>query len=472
VLLKNDDDVLPLPSGKKLALIGSFAKTPRYQGAGSSQVNPTRESNPFDELGALVGAQMLLHADGCDSEGETNETLLADATAAATAADVAVVFAGLPESHESEGFDRGSIDLPAGHVRMIEAVARVQAKVVVVLMNGSAVAMPWADRVKGIVEAWLGGQAGAGAIADVLMGRVNPSGKLGETFPADLAQTPTYAGFPGRGGHALYGEGVFVGYRHYDARRLQPQFPFGFGLSYTRFAYTGMRCSAGRFDADGEEALTIEVSLRNVGAVAGREVVQLYVHERAPSVARPPNELRAFEKVSLEPGEERTLRFTLGPRDFAHYDVESHAWVVRAGSFDVRVGGSSRDLPLVAAIDVTARRRPKRLTRHALVRDLKEAPNGEAHYAEVLRALGFEQLLEAPLPVPTIDADPASAIAQRKARMAMFAFADEMPIAKLPAMSQGRFTEARLGEMIGQLPDEDPKGTAKRLARDGRHRED
>jgi beta-glucosidase len=446
VLLKNTDAVLPVAAGKKLAVIGAFAKTPRFQGAGSSLVNPTQVTTAFDELALLFGANALAHADGCDGEGDTTDTLLNDAARTAAAADVAIVFAGLPESYESEGFDRRSIDMPPGQVTLIEAVAAAQPNTVVVLLNGSAVAMPWADKVKGIVEAWLGGQAGGGAIADVLSGRVNPSGKLSETFPQAIEQTPCFPHFPGRDGHALYGEGVFVGYRHYDTRRLQPLFPFGFGLSYTRFAYTGMRGSASSFDAQGGGAITIEVDVKNIGAVAGKEVVQLYVHERAPAVVRPEIELRAFDKVALEPGEQKTLRFTLARRDFAYFDTTAGAWAVHTGSFEVRVGGSSRELPLRWAIDVQGGRRAKVLTTQSLVRDFKGRVTGDAPYAELVRALGLGELLEPAKETP--DMSPAQIAAQRKARMATFAFVDEMPVNKVPAFSHGRFTEARLAEML------------------------
>lgn len=446
VLLKNTDDVLPVPAGKKLAVIGAFAKTPRFQGAGSSLVNPTQITNAFDELTALFGADKVVHAVGCDGEGDTTEALLNDAVRKAAAADVAIVFAGLPESYESEGFDRRSIDMPPGQVRLIEAVAKAQPNVVVVLLNGSAVAMPWADKVKGIVEAWLGGQAGGGAIADVLSGRVNPSGKLSETFPVDVEQTPTFPHFPGRDGHALYGEGVFVGYRYYDTKRLQPLFPFGFGLSYTRFAYTGIRSSSNSFDAEGDASIAVEVSVKNIGAVAGQEVVQLYVHERAPVLVRPVVELRAFDKVALEPGEEKTLRFSLRRRDFAYYDAQAATWTVRSGAFDLRVGGSSRALPLQVTVEVQGRQKAKRLTTQSLVRDFRGLGGSDAHYAELVRALGMGELLEPAKATP--DMSPEQIAAQRKARMATFAFVDEMPVNKLPAFSLGRFTEARLEEML------------------------
>jgi beta-glucosidase len=446
VLLKNADDVLPLRLGQRIAVIGTFAKVPRYQGAGSSQVNPIRATNAFDELAALLGETSLIHAAGCDDEGDTNASLLDDAARKAASADVAVVFAGLPDSYESEGFDRHSIDMPPGHSRLIEAVAQAQPNVVVVLLNGSAVAMPWADRVKGIVEGWLGGQAGGRAIADVLVGHVNPSGKLGETFPVCLEQTPAFPDFPSRSGRAMYGEGLFVGYRHYDLRRIEPLFPFGFGLSYTTFAYTGIRCDAATFDAHADGSVAIDVVVKNTGTVAGREVVQLYVHERTPALPGPVNELRAFDKVMLAPGEQKTLRFKLGRRDFAHYDARAHAWSVSSGAFDVRVGGSSRELPLQLTLDVRAQSTAMRFTRQSLVQDFK---GNASLYAELVRALGFTQLVDEPatqaLPA---NMTPQQVTAARKALVATRAYVDEMPINKVPAFSHGALSEARLDQIV------------------------
>jgi beta-glucosidase len=412
-------------------------------------VNPTRKSNAADELAALYGAERFVMASGYDTEGDTTDALVDEAVKAAASSDIAIVFAGLPDSYESEGFDRRSIAMPPGHVRLIEAVAEKQSNVVVVLLNGSAIEMPWAPRVKGIVEAWLGGQAGGGAIADVLTGRVNPSGKLAETFPATLEQTPTFPNFPGHSGHAHYGEGVFIGYRYYDAKRLTPLFPFGFGLSYTEFAYAGIRSSAAAFDVDHDGPVTIEVTVKNTGSVSGREVVQLYVHERAPALPRPPVELRAFDKVALEAGEEKTIRFTLSRRDFAHYEADTRSWAVTSGSFDIRVGGSSRELPLQVSIDVTATPVGKKhLTRRSLVRDFKGVANDNALYDEMVRAMGFGELLDSASRPEARDLSPEQVVAIRKSRMSTFAFVDEIPVNKVPAFSHGKFSEDRLEEIL------------------------
>lgn len=449
VLLKNAGGVLPLAADAQVAVIGDFAKLPRFQGAGSSQVNPTQVAYPHDELVALLGAEHVRYAQGCDGEGVTSDALIAQALAAAAAADVVVVFAGLPDSYESEGFDRRHIDLPPGQNQLIEALAAAHPQVVVVLMNGSAVAMPWVDRVGAIVEAWLGGQAGGGAIADVLTGRVNPSGKLSETFPVSLQQTPAFPSFPGRDGQAWYGEGLFIGYRHYDQRGLQPLFPFGHGLSYTRFAYTAIHASAGTFDVDGGSTLTVEATLTNTGARAGQEVVQLYVRECAPQVVRPERELRAFAKVSLAPGESTTVRFALGRRDFAHYALGLHDWAVTPGRFEVQVGGSSRELPLSAAVEVTSSRSARHaLTRQSMVQDFHGRPGGEAAYAEMLQALGLGALLAPEDPEQIARLSPEQLTAKRKGDRGALAFANEMPLYKIPAMSGGVCSDARIDELV------------------------
>ena len=447
VLLKNVDRLLPLNVNelKQIAIIGEFAKLPRYQGSGSSQVNPTQVSNAYDELVKIAGDdQKFVYAVGYNSEGEVTERLLDDARKAAVRAEVAIVFAGLPDSYESEGFDRASLDIPLGHKQLIEAVASVQPNVAVVLMNGSAVTMPWADKVKAIVEAWLGGQAGGGALADVLTGAVNPSGKLAETFPSSIYDTPTFPHFPARNRHANYGEGIFIGYRYYDTKNLPPLFPFGFGLSYTTFSYTGIKTAATSIkDTDG---LTVEVSVKNTGPVAGKEVVQLYLREQHPLVLRPEKELRAFQKATLSPGEEKTVTFRLSKRDFAYYDSALRAWTVHSGKFDILAGGSSRDLPLKATVEMQATDlRYPTLTRTSMLKDFQNHPKGRAFYEELLDATGMK--------IPSVDEGlSAEATAEKKkARMAVMAFLDEMIVNKIPAFSEGQFTDDRLDEILREV---------------------
>jgi beta-glucosidase len=451
VLLKNEGNLLPLEVGKikTIAVIGAFSKTPRYQGAGSSQVNPTRVSTAYDELVKLVGNDAVIrYASGYLEEGETTDQLIDEARQQAAGADVAVVFAGLPDSFESEGFDRASLDMPAGHNRLIEAVRAVQSNVAVVLMNGSAVTMPWADQVPAIVEAWLGGQAGGGAIADVLTGKVNPSGKLSETFPARLEDTPPYPDFPARNKEANYGEGIFIGYRHFDARKIAPLFPFGFGLSYTTFAYSDLRLNASTIkDTDG---LTVELKVKNTGQVAGKEVVQLYVHEQSPKLVRPEKELKAFAKVTLQPGEEKIVSFQLLRRDFAFYDASSHDWSVSPGKFDILVGSSSRDVPLRQTIDMeVAQLGHPSLTRHSLLKEFASHPKGKAFHLQLVEAFGFGNPYEQTEEDSTVR--PEEAAAKKKADMAVRAFLDDMPAYKVCRFSEGRFTEERLADILKQV---------------------
>jgi beta-glucosidase len=447
VLLKNADCILPLDIEKlrKIAIIGAFAKVPRYQGSGSSMVNPTKVSNAYDELARIAdGDGKFAYAAGYDSEGDVTESLLEEARTVADDADVAVIFAGLPDSYESEGFERSSLDMPDGHNQLIEAVSIVQSKVVVVLMNGSAITMPWAQRVKAIVEGWLGGQAGGGAIADVLTGRFNPSGKLSETFPKRLRDTPTFGHFPGRNRRANYGEGVFIGCRYYDNKDVEPLFPFGFGLSYTTFAYTGIKASAPSIKDT--ENVTIEVAVKNTGSIPGKEVVQLYLHEQNPAVVRPEKELKAFDKIALSPDEEKVVKFGLNKRDFAYYDQELHDWKVRSGKFDVLVGGSSRDLPLKETIEVqTTETAHPRITRTSMLKDFKNHSKGNVFYPELLEASGVD------IPSENDALSPKEVAEQRKARMAVMAFLDEMIVNKLPAFSEGRFSDERLDEILQEV---------------------
>jgi beta-glucosidase len=334
--------------------------------------------------------------------------------------------------------------MPSGHNQLIEAVSAVQPKVVVVLMNGSAIIMPWADRVKAIVVGWLGGQAGGGAIADVLTGAVNPSGKLSETFPKSIYDTPTFPHFPARNRQASYGESLFIGYRYYDTKQLEPLFPFGFGLSYTTFAYTGIKASPTSIrDSDG---VTLEVSVKNTGTVPGKEVIQLYVREQSPAVIRPEKELKAFDKVAMSPGEVKVVTFKLTKRDFAYYDTDLHRWNVRSGKFDIFVGGSSRDLPLKVTIEVQATEisYPK-LTSTSMLKDFQNHPKGQAFYSRLLEATGME------IPSLSDALSPQELAEKKKARMAVMAFLNEMVANKLPAFSKGRFSDAELNDILQQV---------------------
>jgi beta-glucosidase len=351
VLLKNAGDILPLSPDAGIAVIGAFAREPRFQGGGSSHVHPVRVDTAFDTLQSFM-REPIAYATGYGPEGAYDEALQAEAVQVAAASRVALLFVGLPDSYENEGRDRFDIDLPASHNALIEAVADVQPNTVVVLTNGAAVTMPWASRVAAILEGWLGGEAGGAAIADILVGDVTPSGKLSETFPARLIDTPTALSFPGDGlGTARYDEGLYIGYRWYDARDIEPLFPFGHGLSYTTFAYDNLTIDRESFTEG--ETLTVTVEVRNTGTRRGAEVVQLYVHEHSPRLPRPHKELRAFARVALEPGESRTVPLTLTGASFAYWEPRSHRWEITPGTFDLLVGSSSRDIRLSTAVHVT-----------------------------------------------------------------------------------------------------------------------
>ena len=341
VLLKNDGGLLPLAPTQSVAVIGAFATAPRYQGAGSSLISPTKLDKALDEIVALGGQDSVFFAQGfVQKEGTADaDALRAEAVALAASKDVAVIFAGLPGPLESEGFDRENIDLPAVQLELIDAVLAANPNTVVVLSNGGVVALPFAGSVPAIVEGWLLGQAGGGAIADVLYGAVNPSGKLTETIPLRLEDTPAYLNFPGEGAHVRYGEGLFVGYRWYDARRLDVAFPFGHGLSYTTFAY-GEASAEVRPDGN----IDVRVTVTNTGDRAGREVVQAYTGLASSAVQRPERELKAFAVVSLEPGESSEIALTVRRPELAYWHVAADRWVVEGGDYTVDVAASSRDI--------------------------------------------------------------------------------------------------------------------------------
>ena len=341
VLLRNEGGLLPLSPARQVAVIGAFAANPRFQGAGSSQINPTRLDSALDGIRAVAGDSVSYSAGFPLGSADTADpvALRDEAVAAASAAEVAVLFLGVPAEEESEGFDRTHIDLPAAQLDLVDAVLAVNPNVVVVLSNGGVVALPFADRVPAILEGWLLGQAGGSATADVLYGAVNPSGKLTETIPLRLEDNPSYGNFPGELGHVRYGEGILVGYRWYDAKKLEVAFPFGHGLSYTTFGYGDATAS---LTASGDVIVTVPVT--NTGSVAGREVVQVYTSLADSVVQRAPRELKGFAVVALEPDETTTVEVTLRRSELAYWDVRVDGWVVEGGEYVVEVGASSRDL--------------------------------------------------------------------------------------------------------------------------------
>lgn len=348
VLLKNEG-VLPLPTqGKKIAFIGKFAEAPRFQGGGSSHINS------FKITGALEAAKevaQVTYAQGYDiKEDVIDQDMLNQAVETAKEADVAVIFAGLPDAFESEGYDRSHMRMPECQNTLISEIAKVQENVVVVLHNGSPVEMPWADEVKGILEAYLGGQAVGQAEVDVLFGKVNPCGKLAETIPYKLADNPSYLNFPGDGQTVEYNEGVFVGYRYYDTKEMPVRYPFGYGLSYTTFEYSDLQLSADKIkDTD---TLKVTLKVKNTGDRAGKEIVQLYVADKTGAACRPVKELKNFVKVELQPQEEKTVEMELDKRSFAWYNTQIHDWYAASGEYEILAAASSRDIRLKKTVYV------------------------------------------------------------------------------------------------------------------------
>ncbi len=342
VLLKNDG-ILPLKGVRRIAVIGRAAQEPHFQGGGSSHINPTQVDVPLAELEKLAGGAEITFSEGYPPDDSSRADLIDAAVAAARAAEVALLYIALPTYKESEGYDRADLDLTGQQVALIKAVTAVQPRTIVILNNGSAITMSdWLDGAAAVLEAWMMGQAGGGAIADVLFGVVNPSGKLAETFPLRLADTPAYINYPGGHGQVRYGEGIFIGYRYYDMKEQPVLFPFGYGLSYTTFEYSAPRVSAASFrDVDG---VTVSVDVTNTGPVAGKEVVQVYVRDHAADLVRPPKELKGFAKVALQPGETKTVTIPLDFRAFAYYHPAYAQWITEDGAFDILVGASAADI--------------------------------------------------------------------------------------------------------------------------------
>ncbi|MDM4762047.1 glycoside hydrolase family 3 C-terminal domain-containing protein [Galbitalea sp. SE-J8] len=355
VLLKNERSALPIDpdQGGPVAVIGEFARTPRYQGAGSSQVASIRVDSALDALRGLVGRELRFAPGyGIGATGP-DDALVAEAVEAATGADVAVLFLGLPPDDESESFDRSHLRLPDAQLALLERIAGLAARTVVVLSNGGVVEVePWQRHADAVLEGWLLGEAGGGALAELLVGVHSPSGRLAETIPIALADNPTVGNFPGELGTVRYGERLLVGYRWYDAHRMPVAYPFGHGLGYTDFAYEDLAVHV----VPGEDAVVVAVTVRNTGERVGSEVVQVYVSDPDAAVARPDQELTGFAKLELAPGEARRVRIELDERAFAYWHPSVDRWVVEGGAFEVRVGRSSRDIRLASTVSLEGER--------------------------------------------------------------------------------------------------------------------
>ena len=430
VLLTNDG-VLPLTltARQKLAVIGPFATVPRYQGAGSSQVNPTTLDVPLEELRAALPAGVeLAYSPGFGIEDDHNDgALLVQARELAEDADTVVLFLGLPASAESEGFDRTHIDLPAVQLELVEQVSQVSDRVVVVLANGSVVrTSTWEHRVGAVLECWLGGQAAGGAVADLLTGAATPSGKLAETIPLRLEDNPSQLNFPGDSQVVRYGEGVFIGYRAYDALAQEVGHPFGFGLSYTSFEVAAPDVSVSGSVATDDLRVQVTATVTNTGSRPGAEVVQLYVTDTESSVTRPPQELKGFARVELEPGASGEVRIELDQRAFSFWSSLLGRWVVEAGQFVLRLGTSSRDLPHTLTIDVEAPSTAAPLSRDSTLHEWLADPAGS-------RVLG-DAVAAGPL------SDPG-----------LLQVVGTMPMSTLANFGMAGMSHDRLDELVAQL---------------------
>lgn len=354
VLLKNED-ILPLQKDKKIAFIGEFAKVPRIQGGGSSHINNTSIESALDAAGDSVSYAQGFHID----EETTDETLLQEAITLAKESDVAVIFAGLPDSFESEGFDRTHLNMPANQNELIARISEVQPNVVVVLHSGSPIAMPWLDKVAGVLQMYLAGQASGGAAVNLLFGDATPCGKLAETFPLHLEDNPSYLNFPGNREKVCYQEGVFIGYRYYDKKKMDVLFPFGYGLSYTDFTYSNMKVTVnGKNAADVDviketDEIVVSADITNTGNCDGAEIVQLYIKNPVVYEIRPEKELRDFAKVFLKAGETKTVTFMLNARAFSYYETRIHDWYAESGDYEILLASSSRDIRLQYTVSIT-----------------------------------------------------------------------------------------------------------------------
>jgi beta-glucosidase len=438
VLLKNKRNLLPLKrdrlKNKKIAIIGEYAKNPRYQGEGNANIIPIMFDNPYAEITKLVGNSIKVHyAQGYNVSIEStddNNALLMDAKKAAKGADVAILFVGTPESYDAEYNDKPNMDLPANQVKLIKEIGKVQKNLIVVLSNGSPVIIsPWAKHADAILETWLAGQASGGAIAEILFGIVTPSGKLPTTFPIQLSDTPNYLDSIDSENNLHYKEGIFVGYRYYDKRNMAVEFPFGFGLSYTTFKYSDLTLNKDVIKDN--DTLEVKLKVRNTGKYFGKEVVELYIRNVASTVPRPEKELKAFAKIALFPGEEKEVSFALHLNDFSHYDINTNNWVVESGPYEILIGKSSRDIPLSKNIFVQSSYLPKtKYTSDTLAGEF--LINSKAKPT-------IESLLNNAAQSITSDTT-----AQEK----LVNYFKNIPISKFITLSNGTFTEKMLNDLL------------------------
>ena len=427
VLLQNEDQILPLKKEQKIAFIGKYANAPRYQGGGSSHINSWKVESALE---AVKGTAEVLYAEGYEDEkDEVNKNLQEEAVKIAAQADAAVIFAGLPDNFESEGYDRTHMNLPDCQNRLIEEILKVQENVVVVLHNGSPVLMPWKDRVKGILEAYLGGQAVGKAVVNILFGNANPSGRLAETFPLRLEDTPCYLTYGKEKDRAVYQEGIFVGYRYYTSKNQKVLFPFGYGLSYTEFSYSNLRID--KDSITDQETITVRVDVKNTGKTAGKEVVQIYVEPEDKKVIRPVRELRAFEKIALEPGETKTVEFQLGMRAFAYWNEEIHDWYAD-GKYQVQIGKNVEEILLEQPVCVHSTRQiPKKYSFNTCLGELMRDEHAQSIMGSFME--GMAQNTEAQEMQKQQEDSDGGAVSQEM----MAAMMEDMPLRQLLSFVPG-----------------------------------
>lgn len=435
VLLKNKGSLLPLGGSKKIAFIGEFAQMPRYQGGGSSHINAYKETSALE---AARSVHDISYARGFDSKSEgIDPKLIREAEDTARTSHVCVLFIGLPESCESEGFDRSHLRLPDNQLALVNAVCAVCKQVAVVVHTGAPVLLPFYAKVQAILCAYLGGEAVGGAAVDLLFGAVNPCGKLPETWPMRLEDNPSFLSFPGDDVKVCYGEDIFVGYRWYDKRRLSVRFPFGFGLSYTNFAYSSLRLSHETLAQ--EDSLQVHMNVTNTGSRAGKEIVQLYVGPPKGTALRPDKELRAFEKVALEPGETKALSFSLTRRDFSYWEDRIEDFYTPGGSYLILIGTSSVDIRLRKEVQLEAPEAlPLRVDIDTPLGDIMANPK----YAAVLQPL-VEMAMRA--------MSPGEGIASVMPPEAIAAMLKEMPLRGIDLFAGGMLPPGITENLAAQL---------------------
>ena len=440
VLLKNEADFLPiaLEDYASIAVIGHFAKTPRIQGSGSSRVNPSQVDNVWDCLSEQIGdvVNLKFHEGYHPDDDEVDGEILQEAVELANKCDLALLFVGLPDSFEMEGLDRQHMDLPESHQTLIQMVAQVQKNTVVILTNGSAVEMhDWVNEIKSIVWSGLAGQGGGKAVANVLLGKTNPSGKLSESYPVRLQQVSSYLSFGGNNRKVAYKEGVFVGYRYYSTKNFPTQFPFGHGLSYTTFSYDGIGLTVPPESTALIDPTEMQVfcNITNTGNRAGKEVVQLYVHQESPTYPRPYLELKHFEKVALEPGESKKITFDLNFRDFAFYDSNIHDWRVETGQYAILIGASCEDIRLKQSIQIHSNQKVKKVyDKYSTVSEVRSHPKGREYAEKMSNLFGIS-------------------LDRHEGVYDMFEIVLSMPIAKRVNFSGGGYTDEMLEAFLEEL---------------------